>query len=451
MEDADVILAAVADANNDVVHDADDDAELDDATAIQTLLSILCEKEEFPAQQRNGTIANLARTFIRNFKMDIHDMITDGDFGNYRGLDSTRDTEAEVEKVLRIFPDLLSKRKTTKLISADGDGDDHEWVETDEDDGEYPIQCLPHAFSIEDGKYICNEKAVPFIHLFAQLAIEFNSFDDKHRGGILIEDDNGGNVLEYLTKASTKLASNHDRQRVDRIFLTQMIRLRQSDLLTKQDVQKYRLTHNYEDCHYDYFPNARFQFLTEWDPMSLIPTNSLEIAPLFFAANDMRSFRVVFEAGIRCFPKKNGIHLLFGSIHYTLYKSPFERICATFKQKDVMEVVEDVLSRYSTTALLPENIMEPLLSACTDARIHLNCVYFLLRRVPTVLSGFQLPSSRRRLNIHNDNTRRNNKETSTDNENTDAGDKEKDNHDVGSTTDTSHHNGKRKRNEDLIG
>ena len=52
---------------------------------------------------------------------------------------------------------------------------------SDEDDGEYPIQCLPHAFSMEDGTYICNEKAVPFIHLFAQLAIEFNLFDDKHR------------------------------------------------------------------------------------------------------------------------------------------------------------------------------------------------------------------------------------------------------------------------------
>ena len=127
-------------------------------------------------------------------------------------------------------------------------------------------------------------------------------------------------------------------------------------------------------------------------------------------------------------------------------------MCATFKQKDVMEVVEDVLSRYSTTALLPENSMEPLLSACTDARIHLNCVYFLRRRVPTMLSGLPFPSSRRRVNIHNDlKTRRNNKETNTENENTDAGDKEKDNHDDGSTMDTSHHNGKRKRTEDLIG
>ena len=119
MEDADVILAAVADATNDVVHDADadDEAELDDVTAIQTLLSILGEKDEFPVQQqRNGTLANLARTFLRNFNMDVQDMITDGDFGTYRGLDATRDTEAEVEQVLRIFPELLSKRNTTKLV-----------------------------------------------------------------------------------------------------------------------------------------------------------------------------------------------------------------------------------------------------------------------------------------------------------------------------------------------
>ena len=165
--------------------------------------------------------------------------------------------------------------------------------------------------------------------------------------------------------------------------------------------------------------------------MSLIPMPAGHLehvaSPLQVAAlNGMQSFRIVFEAGIRFFPKKKGIHLLFESADHRYYQSPFVWMCTSteFEQKDVMDVVEDVLSRYSTTALLPENMMEPLLSACTDRRIHLNCVYFLLRRVPTVLSGLQLPS-RRRVNSNNLNERRNNKETKTNNENTDAGDKRK--------------------------
>ena len=437
--------AAAAAADDD---DDDNDDELDDATAIQTLISILCEKDEFPAQQRNGTIADLARTFLHNFKSDVYDMITNEEvletnediLGNHRGLDSTRDTEAEVEKVLRIFPDLLSKRKTTKygllniyeLMEDEEEEEEFGWVETEDDDGKYPIQCLASTFSNEDDKFICDEKAVPFVHLFAQLAIEFNSFDDEHRGGLLIEDYNEENVLQHhLTENKHSVfASSQDRQRVDRIFLTQLIRLRQSDLLTKQDVRTYKLIDMCVGYRYESFPDSRFQFLTEWNPRSLIsmPAGHLEHVPSplqVAASNGMQSFRIVFEAGIRFFPKKKGIHLLFESADHRYYQSPFVKMCTEFEQKNVMDVVEDVLSRYSTTALLPENMMEPLLSACTDRRIHLNCVYFLLRRVPTVLSGLQLPS-RRRVNSNNYlNARRNNKETNTNNENTDAGDKRK--------------------------
>lgn len=38
-------------------------------------------------------------------------------------------------------------------------------------------------------------KAVSFLHLFVQLALEFNSFYDGERSGLLIEDGRDINVL----------------------------------------------------------------------------------------------------------------------------------------------------------------------------------------------------------------------------------------------------------------
>ena len=47
-----------------------------------------------------------------------------------------------------------------------------------------------------------------------------------------------------------------------------------------------------------------------------------------------------------------------------------------------MKVVEDILIRYSDT---PINITEALITAAIDEDIHLNCVYFLLRREPDIV------------------------------------------------------------------
>merc|ERR1712183_905561 len=54
-----------------------------------------------------------------------------------------------------------------------------------------------------------------------------------------------------------------------------------------------------------------------------------------------------------------------------------------FERKDVIGVVEETLARYSPTT--PVNSMDTLLLAAIDERIHLDCVYFLLRRAPDAL------------------------------------------------------------------
>ncbi|OEU10321.1 hypothetical protein FRACYDRAFT_247291 [Fragilariopsis cylindrus CCMP1102] len=87
---------------------------------------------------------------------------------------SDRDTEAEVETALRVFPEVLSRRG----------GPD-------------------------------NVKAVSFIPLVARLALGFGLFEEKERGGLLLEDEKGDNILQLLvhqdvddTYLNVKLESN---------------------------------------------------------------------------------------------------------------------------------------------------------------------------------------------------------------------------------------------------
>ena len=53
-----------------------------------------------------------------------------------------------------------------------------------------------------------------------------------------------------------------------------------------------------------------------------------------------------------------------------------------------MNIVEDILARYSNIVL--PIITETLFLAAVEDDIHLDCVYFLLRRLPTVLGDLQL-------------------------------------------------------------
>jgi hypothetical protein len=71
----------------------------------------------------------LIDTFLENLEDDVHQMLcsNDADANNYRGLDNNIDTEKEVEAIIRIFPNVLSKRKEIKYDPDDDASDyDHE-------------------------------------------------------------------------------------------------------------------------------------------------------------------------------------------------------------------------------------------------------------------------------------------------------------------------------------
>jgi hypothetical protein len=175
----------------------------------------------------------------------------------------------------------------------------------------------------------------------------------------------------------------HHHVPIDIKCLQVLIQLRRMGHLKKDDFQRYELV--YILCSQQYFAESRLRFLVEWDPTSLTPLNNYGYLPLHHAAyhSSIRGFRMVFEYGIRYFPKKKGISLLF-KIDDIVGHTPFQEACNKFGYKQVMACVENTLARYSDTPT-PINVVDALIMAAINENIHLDCVYFLTRRQPNVL------------------------------------------------------------------
>ena len=324
--------------------------------------------DKFPTQNRNK-IDELVEIFLDHLCDDVHKLLCDQnpDPEQYRGLDNNRDTEDEVETAIRFFPDVLSRKE-----------DDSE----DDDESSYPIQnlswFLPDAFH-------CNPKAAYFIPLLAGLAIEFGLFEKQHRAGLLIEDMNGNNVLQYLTYSSNHFADTEHQQIVDRCFLEVLKRLRKMGLLKKEDIQQYDLLHFPESGYY-----LRFNYLVDLDPTALLRgDNSNGNLPLHPYApreessipdSTIEDFQLVYKAGIRYFPEKEGICILFQKDNDG--DTPFSDACKLLGRDKTMKVVETTLAEKSDNKYVTSNV---LLLAAIDDNIHLDGLYFFIRREPDLL------------------------------------------------------------------
>jgi hypothetical protein len=347
---------------------------------LKLAITVLERNEKFPLRNRNK-IDELVETFLEELGDDIHEMLCDNDIddGDYHGLDSDRDTENEVETAIQLFPEILTRRTT-------------EWWSDSKQRmilGEYPIQHL----APNTGCYV---KAVSFIPIVARVSIELGVLfgGEEERGGLLCqENDNDFNVLQNLMDSDYTAIRWEQHEPVDTKYLHVLIQLRKLGLLKKEDIQRYRLLDKLcSNCYY-FFAENRFKFLVEWDPSALTQTCEDGQLPIHYAAKDspIRGFQLVFEYGILYYPKQNGIHLLFRHKYDDPFhndgKTPFEIACEEFGYEQVIEVVEETLIRYSSSSnnTPPFNIMEALITAAIDENIHLDCVYFLLRREPDVL------------------------------------------------------------------
>jgi hypothetical protein len=88
----------------------------------------------------------------------------------------------------------------------------------------------------------CNRKAVPFIPLLVRIAIELGLYEEQNRGGLLIEDEDGVNVLQNLMLSDKIVRNNQEHHAcVDEKYLQVLIQLRKMGLLKKEDIQRYDL------------------------------------------------------------------------------------------------------------------------------------------------------------------------------------------------------------------
>lgn len=224
----------------------------DDTTRlINRAIAILHDRRDGSVRGRTR-IVELAQQFVEGVGDDIQEMITDTRTikKGYQGLDSERDTEAEVTTMLGFYPEVLTQTEERWNIMV-------------------PIQCLASMFD-HDCKFVCNTKAVSFVPLFAELAIQFNSFEAHERGGLLRKDEDGDNVLTSLVTSSRRIYQElEDPQFIDSIYLAVVSRLRQSKILKREDSIPNQLVPLV--CgEGGGFQEARFRFLTEWCPESLL-------------------------------------------------------------------------------------------------------------------------------------------------------------------------------------
>ena len=195
------------------------------------LISVLQQNEEFSFRARNK-IDEQAETFLQNLGDDIHDMFCNNtrraDDEEYRGLDSGRDTEEEVETAIRFFPEVLSRRKEILYNDVRDNGEDYDVDEqyTVYEDFFYPIQLV--AFTHIGFAIRLNRKAISFIPLLARLAIELGLFEEQYRGGLLCQDNRDSNILQDLMDNATVFERHYreDRDPADDKYLQVLIQLK---------------------------------------------------------------------------------------------------------------------------------------------------------------------------------------------------------------------------------
>ena len=255
-----------------------------------------------------------------------------------------------------------------------------------------------------------------------RLGIQSKQFTEEERGGLLVEDDVGSTVLHRLVGSSVGVGNfvaddsnrrddNNDKEQrhhhelTDERCLSALVRLRNMGYLKKEDVRERSLVPVM--CCQSYFAEKRFRFLLDLDPDALTRPCAYGCLPLHYAAfhqsatTTIECFRFVLAAGIRYFPQKRGILLLFTLTagDYWKGKTPFHLACEKHGPEAVEKVVNEVLEDRGSVSdkrdrrRRPDdhhhhhapNYVDAFLSAAVDDRVDLNGMYFMFRKSPDAL------------------------------------------------------------------
>ena len=327
------------------------------ATNAQKKLAVIERKSEFPGKVREAIDEwkeENPEIFLSKIESKLLNLLlenTCNGIDEIKGLNYDCDTEKEIETAIRFFPNVLSTREV----------------------GEYHIYWLSRNWR---GHY--NLKAASFIPLFAKLAVEPGQFEEEERGGLI---SGGCNVLEILATSFdyNKNDSEERRRLVDETFLAVMKKLREHGLFKKEDILEYDMTRNL--CTRRIFLEQRFRYLTDWNPDCLTKTPFVgrdDDLPIHCAINyckDFHGFLMVFQAGMRHFPTKIG--LLFHKDEHD--RTAYQLACKTYGKEEVDKMIKGVIN------IQEYNIAETLIYAATKDKVHLDGVYTIFRREPSML------------------------------------------------------------------
>ena len=311
-------------------------------TAVQDLLII------------NGTVAEAER---EEREIGLTKTIVDEDW---------YEDERKIAKAIRYFPDVLSEKR----------------------DGMYPIMTT--LGRRRRGNTAYNLKSISRIPLLAELGSELGQFDEELRGGLLSTPTDGGewNVLQVIICYDR--IKNGTTDLVDECFSAVWKRLRQNNLLKKEDIREYNLVGRMLTNDIGFFSETRFLYFVDWDPMALTipcePEHGNMLPIHWTAREDFQIFNFVIKAGLRYFPEKLGFVFCEGTQRLGETKwtgTPFRSACNKHGQEKVMNEVLDCIANCCAASTSPSTMESSLLmTAVTDESIHLEGLYTLLRKDP---------------------------------------------------------------------
>jgi len=212
------------------------------------------------------------------------------------------------------------------------------------------------------------------------------------RGGLLeYDNDNDMNTIRSIAAIFPSRDCGAEQEHYDSC-LDVMKELRDRKLFFKEDIQREDLmgcllnsVFPHRRGEASFFDEERFRYIVNWDPMSLSRENERKVTGILplhrsvIAYGDIKAFPTVFELGIHHFPTKFGF--LFHMDNRD--RTPFGMACDKFGRDQVVNAVENVLSMNSYSS---KTILEFLVSLAVDESVHLNGVYFLLRRDPCLMA-----------------------------------------------------------------
>jgi len=363
-----------SDSDNDNDSDSDSDSDSDNdnyRAAVQAMRSIIVESDQLEfASVVSASIKFLVRSrlllFAQNFfKKTFDDVHT---WMYLQEIDRKVDTNEQVETAITFFPEVLSE-------ATEWEADRFEL-------------CAVKAAAIvtdENGVKGINTKAISFVPQLVKLAIKFNRFEERSRGGLLFDAKNEHGFLEIEAANLFKELPLHSyTDEEDELCLDVIKKLRAMGYFKKEDIQDHRIL----DCCYKLNEGGRdkmFRYFADWDPDALaqrLPNGRLLLHHTSTYCT-IEAFKIELEAGLRHFPRKFGF--LFHKDNSGM--TPFKYACDNYGEEATKDIVDSffIAAQKEFSSVTKPWSMDVFLSAISDEKFDLDGLYSVLRRDPAML------------------------------------------------------------------